>query len=122
MHRAERAEGWLKNLRLVHKFLEEQEESNPPVKIAILDTGVDDGHLVIQSQNQRIKGRVDWTTSSQEVQERKTLSDSAGHGTHAASILLRYAPSADIYIGKVSAAIKPDTDFVSNVAKVRHRF
>lgn len=45
--------------------------------------------------------------------------DKAGHGTHAAWLLHRVAPNADIYVAKVVQESKYPPRFAKNAAKVR---
>lgn len=50
-------------------------------------------------------------------QTETSTSDSCGHGTHLALLLLRYAPDADLYIAKVSSGMEfQDKNAVVNVS------
>jgi subtilisin family serine protease len=67
------------------------------VRIAHLDTGVDSRHEEIQTAiaNGKIKQYRGFPNSLEPLEDRN------GHGTHGASILLRTAPNAQIYIARV---------------------
>ncbi|KAJ6443903.1 peptidyl-prolyl cis-trans isomerase ppi1 [Purpureocillium lavendulum] len=83
------------------------------VTIAVLDSGIDRDHLDFQTCDGRLKGMASYVD-----QEGGRCSNAIGHGTHTASLVLNYAPSADIYIVKIAengpvpsstiAAWKPD--------------
>ncbi|KAJ5389012.1 subtilisin-like protein [Penicillium cataractarum] len=77
---------------------------NDKIRIAILDTGVDLGHPYFDE-----KIRTGSTQSRREsINECKSFlpgkkgdEDAHGHGTHAASLLLRLAPNAKVYVARV---------------------
>lgn len=59
------------------------------VKIAILDTGIDRTRAEIEAElNKRIKGSKSWIDDQG--------GDNFGHGTHDASLLMKFAPEAHI--------------------------
>ncbi|KAL7803944.1 hypothetical protein V8C43DRAFT_266424 [Trichoderma afarasin] len=68
-----------------------------PVKIAILDTGIDRDHHVFEAREGNIKARLNFFNSNQ-----RSIPDMNGHGTFTASLLLDYAPDADLYIAKIA--------------------
>lgn len=118
-NRSQNAEKWFNDLTQVHRMLAEvaDTDNGDPVKIAILDTGVDNNHPLIQTQQHRIKGWADWT-QNYEGKEGNARIDRSGHGTHSTWLLLQYAPGAEIYVSKVSTGEKTDPQFRSQVAKV----
>ncbi|KAF4968625.1 hypothetical protein FSARC_4000 [Fusarium sarcochroum] len=67
------------------------------VKIVVLDTGVDKNHLDFDAYEDRIKASVSYVGNN-----RKSVRDTSGHGTHVTSLLCEYAPDADIYIVKIA--------------------
>ena len=95
-----------------------------PVKIAILDTGIDLTHedfakparrrtklgeraarqLPEKSQRDRIKACRNFVGGPGEDEN---VSDSAGHGTHIAGLILGMAPRAELYIAKTSTGREP---------------
>lgn len=80
-----------------------QSQSTKPIKIAVLDTGVDVTHSFIKGamkKPQRIK------TTRSFVDGVKDTQDSHGHGTHVAALLLKVAPDAHLYIARVASGGK----------------
>lgn len=68
-----------------------------PVKIAILDTGIDRNHDLIEAREENIKGKHNLYDAP-----RKTVRDDNGHGTFAASLILDYARDAELYVIKIT--------------------
>jgi subtilisin family serine protease len=68
---------------------------NRPVKIAVLDTGVDLMHPDMEARKKQIKGRYNWVNN-------QNVLDRSGHGTHTAGLLLDYAPDAELYVAKIT--------------------
>lgn len=81
------------------KFITTQLQDPPsrPVKIAILDTGIDRDHYVFEAREENIKAKLNFYDSSQ-----RYIPDLNGHGTFTASLILDYAPDADLYIAKIA--------------------
>jgi subtilisin family serine protease len=80
-----------------------QSQNTKPIKIAVLDTGVDVTHSFIKGamkKPQRIK------TTRSFVDGVKDTQDSHGHGTHVAALLLKVAPDAHLYIARVASGGK----------------
>ncbi|EXM20514.1 hypothetical protein V3481_016340 [Fusarium oxysporum f. sp. vasinfectum] len=73
-----------------------RKEGDKPVKIAIFDTGVDLNHPDIMKAVK--EGRVQ---SYDFVDDKDDIVDLDGHGTYCASLLLKFAPTARIFIGRV---------------------
>lgn len=91
-----------------------------PVKIAILDTGIDLAHedfqlparrrsklgkrvtskLAEKPQRERIKAYRNFVGGPGEEED---VSDTVGHGTHIAGVILSIAPRAELYIAKTSS-------------------
>jgi subtilisin family serine protease len=89
------------------------------VKVCILDTGIDDGHLHLtdpaRGYAQRIKGCIAWNKDNelQTYPEYSTwrtsdrpqsggYEDEDGHGTHCASLILEVAPNSHLYLARVT--------------------
>lgn len=83
----------------------------PPVRIAVLDTGVDSKHPFIKgAMKYRIKERRNF------VKGDDSNEDDYGHGTHVAALLLRVAPDAQIFVAKVAKDVNILSDH--NIAEV----
>jgi subtilisin family serine protease len=89
-----------------------------PVKIAILDTGVDLSDPSIEEYVRR-KRIVDYKGFAGDAAD---VQDKNGHGTHVAKILIKNAPVADFYIAKVSNNTKVPATQLPQVAEVRIAF
>ncbi len=87
--------------------------SVPPVKIAVLDTGIDLNHPDMQAYADNIKKKHNWLRQGSKTM----VHDVDGHGTFVTSLLLDYAPDAEIYVAKI-ADRKPASPHV--IAKVSH--
>lgn len=102
--------------RVYHKFVT-QHLSDPalnPVRIAILDTGIDRDHYAFEAREENLKGRRNCYNESQ-----KNVPDRHGHGTFTASLILDYAPDAMLYVIKIADKenARPDAKIVVNVSR-----
>lgn len=94
------------------------------VKIAILDTGIDEDQLGIDITRQAIKEERQETTPGVKSDPIKALRsfvgpsvlDTCGHGTHIVEILMQLAPEVDFYIAKISDGLEVET--VDQIAEV----
>jgi subtilisin family serine protease len=68
-----------------------------PVKVAILDTGIDRDHESIEARETNLKGKHNFHRESQ-----RNVPDKNGHGTFAASLILDYAPDVELYVVKIA--------------------
>ncbi|KAG9253124.1 uncharacterized protein F5Z01DRAFT_689257 [Emericellopsis atlantica] len=68
-----------------------------PVRIAILDSGLDPENPFLIEDQQLAKPRVKETRSFVHGTRPHEIQDEIGHGTHALGLLLKVAPSAEIY-------------------------
>ncbi|KAL7917439.1 hypothetical protein ACQKWADRAFT_306812 [Trichoderma austrokoningii] len=105
------------------RFVKGNNPGSVPVKIAVLDTGIDKDHPDYEAQQERIKATKLFSSDGQQSYE--DVSDRCGHGTHVAGILLDFAPDAELYIAKISdfepaepAIIAKAIDHAVNVWKV----
>jgi subtilisin family serine protease len=78
-----------------------------PIKIAVLDTGVDLKHPAIMTA---IQMKQIQKCMKSFVKNDESMKDECGHGTHIASLLADIAPQAQMYIAKISNSdtIPPD--------------
>ena len=92
--------------RVYYKFvLSTGSPQLPRVKIAVLDTGLDESHPYVEARIENIKARYNWMAKT--GREQQLVLDSHGHGTFAASLILDYAPDAELYIAKIAADNRP---------------
>ncbi len=68
------------------------------MKIALLDTGVDLNHPDIQASPESIKGKYSCVGETVGT----AVHDLDGHGTFVTSLILDYAPDAEIYVAKIA--------------------
>ncbi|KAH7469509.1 hypothetical protein FOMA001_g14601 [Fusarium oxysporum f. sp. matthiolae] len=87
------------------------QKSTQPVKIAILDTGIDRDHPFLELYEDNMKGKKNFHNASQ-----KNVPDTNGHGTFAANLILDYARDAHLYIIKIADKknATPDAAIVAN--------
>ena len=74
-------------------------DDTEPVRIAILDTGVNSSHPEIQKEV-KPGGRIRECKGFPEAFD--PVADKTGHGTHITSVLLQTAPHAALYIARVA--------------------
>ena len=81
----------------------------------MLDTGIDKDHHDIEHELERI-----WVYDSLENRfkrsENSEISDSKGHGTHIAGLILEYAPDAHVYVADVTVKGEADRDVIASVS------
>jgi hypothetical protein len=109
--RAKWADKWMVDLNSkVHtkkrQHFVRDKDSPPPVKIAVLDTGIDLEHNYIKGckNANRIKKLKSFVTDDERI------NDGCGHGTHIAALLLKVAPECQIYVAKVASESKIPTE------------
>lgn len=107
---------WLKKMNRCHEMLLGQSpiDSLSRVKIAILDTGLDDNTAFFQSDVYLSRIR-EWKDFVDDVKEPQ---DCHGHGTHLASLILKISPQSDLFIARVAKDPESLADSAHNVAKV----
>lgn len=95
---------------MVHPILDrDRKDGQKPVRVAILDTGVDNRDPQIQRalELNTIREARGFPRSLEPLQDRH------GHGTHGASVLMRTAPHAELYIARIA-------DDEGNIAAENH--
>jgi subtilisin family serine protease len=85
----------------------------PRVKIAVLDTGADLTHLdMVDAIAKKLIKHYDF------VENTPNMVDLGGHGTHCASQVLKLAPNAEVYIGRVFRSNQAESSSPAILAKV----
>ena len=82
-----------------------------PVKMVLLDTGLDLTHPDMQGHKSRIKGKYNWVNN----QDKQKVPDSSGHETHTAGLLLDYTPHAELYVVKIADKDPSDPRTIATV-------
>lgn len=87
--------------------------TSKPAKIAILDTGIERGHALVEPREDSLKGKRNFYNPLQ-----TNVADTHGHGTFTASLIMDYAPDADLYIAKIADKenTRPDASIIANVS------
>ncbi|VUC32850.1 unnamed protein product [Clonostachys rosea] len=94
--------------KFVDPFLKQPPEN--PIKIALLDSGVDDTHSSLDTG--QIKLKRNWTTS-----KKKDVADRDGHGTFTASVLIDYAPDSELFIAKIADGVPSPPEVVAQAIR-----
>lgn len=71
-------------------------DNDIPIRIAVLDTGLDYEHPLIVKHATRIIGCRSFVTGS----KGEEFQDSHGHGTHVTHLFLKTAPRAEVFVAK----------------------
>lgn len=112
------AKNWLSRIQWLNSELTDlpvaSVNSPSPVRIAVLDTGCDDGSLFFYDSDNasRLREWKDWTEESNEYQDRH------GHGTHLTSLVMKLSPGAHIYVARVARNRDELSNSSENIAKV----
>lgn len=112
------AKKWLSRIQWLNNELADlpmvSVDSPSPARIAVLDTGCDDGSLFFFDPDQasRLREWKDWTEESVEYQ------DCHGHGTYLISLVMKLSPGAHIYVARVAKSPEELLNSSENVAKV----
>lgn len=79
------------------------------MKVAILDSDVDDTHSSLDTG--QIRDKRNWTASK----FKKSTRDIEGHGTFTASLIIDFAPDAELYIAKIAEKELSPPEIVAKV-------
>ncbi|KAK4208244.1 major intracellular serine protease [Rhypophila decipiens] len=75
----------------------------PPVKVAILDSGLDLNHPDIADRHKGIRSKYNLLDEGRP----KAVHDRIGHGTFVTSVLLDYAPDSHVHVAKIADSNTP---------------
>jgi hypothetical protein len=102
-HRSRFADAWFMKLESVHHIVaRDRADDARRVRVAILDTGVDATHSLIQSDLDKAKAIRSIKALKGFPSSLDPKKDKNGHGTHGVSVLLKTAPYAAIYVARVA--------------------
>ena len=93
-----------------------------PIRIAILDTGIDseeDSLVNAALEDHRIKECCGFVIDQDSDPNPADFQDVNGHGTHVTRLILNAAPSAEIFIAKISEETTVSTRNLHRIARVR---
>ncbi|PCG98246.1 Peptidase S8/S53, subtilisin/kexin/sedolisin [Penicillium occitanis (nom. inval.)] len=116
---------WMDNLlSSIYQFVDPLEpvqagalQTVEPVRIAILDSGFDPENPLLRDDLGRIDPRIKAAQSFVHDTEPQDIRDEIGHGTHALGLLLKVAPCAEIYIGKIAHRATLNRNTYDDIAK-----
>ncbi|KAF9876389.1 pfs domain-containing protein [Colletotrichum karsti] len=89
---------WKSGYREVYDKFIPSELATLPVRVAVLDTGIDLTHPDVEARIENIKGTYNWLAEK----HKKKVHDRNGHGTFTACLILDYAPDAELYVAKIA--------------------
>jgi hypothetical protein len=90
-----------------------------PVRIAILDSGLDPENPFLIEDQELANPRIKEARSFIHGTESHDIRDEIGHGTHALGLLLKVAPCAEIYVARIARRETLDPNTYDDIAKAR---
>jgi len=66
------------------------------IKVAVLDTGMDEDNVIVKANKERIKETRSW------VQDENKMEDVFGHGAHVVALVLKTAPKAELCVARIA--------------------
>jgi subtilisin family serine protease len=114
--RAEWAKNWFGELNdFIRRMKLGRRQDSDRVRVAVLDTGLDEEHTAIQDRLQLHDSKICGRRSF--IDHSSNINDAVGHGTAVCDILLRVA-KVDLFVAKISETANFDSDTPQRVAKV----
>lgn len=106
-------------LSSIFHYVEPVVELIEPVRIAILDSGLDPTNPLLIEDLQQPNPQIKEARSFVHGTQPHETQDEIGHGTHALGLLLKVAPSAEIFVAKVAPRETLNTNTFNDITKVR---
>ncbi|OAL32056.1 hypothetical protein AYO22_00926 [Fonsecaea multimorphosa] len=114
------SERWMDNLlSSIYPYVDLDFELAQPVRIAILDSGLDPENPFLIEDQQLANPRIKEARSFVHGTEPHDIRDEIGHGTHALGLLLKVAPCAEIYVARIARRETLDLNTYDDIAKAR---
>ncbi|KAL2205461.1 hypothetical protein CC79DRAFT_1276231 [Sarocladium strictum] len=112
------SEGWMDNLlSSISHYVDPVVDPVEPVRIAILDSGLDPTSPFLIEDQQQVNPQVKEARSFIHGTQPHQTQDEIGHGTHALGLLLKVAPSAEIYVARVARRETLNTNTFNDITK-----
>ncbi|KAF5662747.1 intracellular serine protease [Fusarium heterosporum] len=112
------SERWMANLfSSIYHFVDLDLDRVEPVRIAILDSGLDPENPFLIEDQQSASPRIKEARSFIQGSELHDVRDEIGHGTHALGLLLKVAPCAEIYVARIARRETLDPTTYDDIAK-----
>ncbi|KAI8712716.1 Peptidase-S8 domain-containing protein [Fusarium sp. LHS14.1] len=111
------AKGYLNDLaESTKRYIEPLTQGAPserrPIKLAIIDSGIDLDNPRIRDRKHQVGDTRNWTSD-----QPNECDDGCGHGTHVTRLVLEVAPAVEVYVAKVSQRKKFDSKVSGQIAQ-----
>lgn len=106
-------------LSSIYPYVDPDFDLAEPVRIAILDSGLDPENPFLVEDQQRVSPRIKDARSFIYGTGPHDIRDEIGHGTHALGLLLKVAPGAEIYVARIARRETLDPNTYGDIAKAR---
>ncbi|KAL5608599.1 hypothetical protein FOVSG1_003280 [Fusarium oxysporum f. sp. vasinfectum] len=109
---------WMDNLLTsIYHFVDPHADFIEPVRIAILDSGLDPKSPFLIEDQHLVRPQIKEARSFVHGTEPHEILDEIGHGTHALGLLLKVAPCAEIFVAKIARRETLDSNTYGDIAK-----
>ncbi len=106
-------------LSSIYPYVDPDSDLAEPVRVAILDSGLDPENPFLIEDQQLANPRIKEARSFVHGTEPHDIRDEIGHGTHALGLLLKVAPCAEIYFARIARRETLDHNTYDDIAKAR---
>jgi subtilisin family serine protease len=106
-------------LSSIYLYVDPNFDLAEPVRIAILDSGLDPENPFLVEDQQRANPRIKEARSFVQGTKPRDIRDEIGHGTHALGLLLKVAPGAEIYVARIARRETLEPNTYDDIAKAR---
>ena len=106
-------------LSSIYPYVDPVSDLAEPVRIAILDSGLDPENPFVIEDQQLDNPRIKEARSFVHGTGPDDIRDEIGHGTHALGLLLKVAPCAEIYVARIARRETLDPNTYDDIAKAR---